>query len=832
MKLKTALTTLIFLSFSFLLLNQTSLAQAPGDPYEISSKNVIVNTTVNVDLYSTVALNPAMVEITNWSQVSIQLLEPSGTPKEGRDTVIYVNGVSTGVNIVQPTLSDSGGNAYGSITSSNVGSYIVCVRDITEGFDIIIQQCQTLVVTAVPAPTINIEPQYTPGSTNSVSWSTGGTGPYQYYVEVSTTPDFSNIVSNSGWVSSTTHTASNLNDGQTYYYRVKARNNGGGESSWSNTVSSTQDNAGPIITLVDVTDIPPTTLTNSFDPDSTVEISYNITDINGVASKELFVVLLNGTMVSIPYTESESGNSWSVTVKLGDLPKDSNGSLYPAYSFFVKAIDNFGNESGNGSASISIKEPENVTPPQEPKPPSNPEGPGGALPPTTPGIPVVTTPSDNTTPDWTWVPSYDKETGEVVNYYTVQWCQNPTFVGCDSNVATTDTNSFTHTKPISIGKWFFRVRSKSDVGLWSDWSGTAQITVTSPHTEPSIPVVEDKNFWDIVKEVLKDTEDLVDTILESTIGKLTPSTVQTITVGAVLTNLTLGMSLILNLLGSVPYFLMQASLALLSLLGFRKKGNLSGLIYDSISKEGISQAIVRIYNDKGELIWTDVTDSAGRFKVIEVENGRYYIQVAANGYSFPSRVIIGSTDFPLDNVYIGGFFEVTNRIIPKFSIPLDKVEATKTEILSEMLLSRTKSIWKSLHIFLFIIGLIFSLYALKINPVWWNYFILALYIPSLVMLLIILFSKDEKYGIVRDEEGNRIEGFTVTLLDSDFDRVVATRVTDDKGRYRFLVDSGLYTISVLNMNYSLVNSEKYKGIKIKSKDTTVLCPDLVVSKKV
>lgn len=832
MKIKTALKTLIFLSLSFLFFNRASLAQTPGEPYEIGSGNVNVSTTINVDLYSTITLNPVEVEIMRWSQVTIQLLNPSGTPKAGRSTVVYINGDDTGVSIVQPTLSDVNGNAYGSIASSNVGSYIVCAKDVTEGFDITIQQCQTLTVTTVPAPTILPEPGYTAGSTNSISWSTGGTGSYQYYVEVSTTSDFSSVVSNSGWISTTSYTASNLNDNQTYYYRVKAKNDGGGESSWSNTVSSTQDDAGPSITFLDITDVPADTLTNAFNPEATIDISYTITDLNGVASKELLVVLLNGTMVSIPYTESTIGDNWSVTVKLGDLPKDSNGSLYTAYSFYVKATDSLGNVSGNGIASIGIEEP--PAPPEEPKPPvEEPDEPEEeSLPPTTPGIPVLTTPSDDLTPSWTWVASFDKDTGEVVDSYTVQWCQNPTFVGCDSNTAKTESNSFTHVNPISEGKWYFRVRSKSSAGLWSDWSGSAQATMTSPHSEPLTPPVEEPSFWDIVKKVLKDTGNVADTILENTIGTLSPTTVETVTVGAVMANFTVAMGLVLNLLGSIPYFLLQASLALLSLLGFRKKGNLSGVVYDSISKDRVKQAIVRIYNDRGELIWTDVTDSAGRFKAIEVENGRYYIQVVARGYNFPSKVIVGTSDYPLENVYIGGLFEVTNRVIPKFSIPMDKAEATKARILSERLLSRTKGIWQSLHILLFIVGLTFSIYALRTNPVWFNYLILALYVPSLVMLLISLFSKKEKYGIVRDESGNRIEGVTVSLLDSDFDRVVTTRVTDSEGRYRFLVDRGQYTISILDMNYFLINSEKYKGIKVRRKETTILCPDLTVGKKV
>ena len=69
------------------------------------------------------------------------------------------------------------------------------------------------------------------------------------------------------------------------------------------------------------------------------------------------------------------------------------------------------------------------------------------------------------------------------------------------------------------------------------------------------------------------------------------------------------------------------------------------------------------------------------------------------------------------------------------------------------------------------------------------------------------------------------------LSDSEFDKVSATRVTDEKGRYRFLVDPGLYTLSIASSEYVLVNSDKYQNLRVMSKASEILCPDLVIKKK-
>ncbi len=129
MKLKTALTTLFLFLLSFLFVDKIS-AQFFYPPS--TSGDVVVSASINVDLYSQLSLSPSTVEAGQPSTVSIISLLPDGTSRSGREIVIYIDGNSTGVTIVQPQLTNSQGKTTGSLSSTRPGTYTVCAKDVTE----------------------------------------------------------------------------------------------------------------------------------------------------------------------------------------------------------------------------------------------------------------------------------------------------------------------------------------------------------------------------------------------------------------------------------------------------------------------------------------------------------------------------------------------------------------------------------------------------------------------------------------------------------------------------------------------------------------------------
>ena len=90
-------------------------------------------------------------------------------------------------------------------------------------------------------PSMDAEPTITYGEANTVSWS-AVTDADEYFVEYDTTSLFVTPDGNSDWIAGTSHEFTGLADGETYYYRVKARQLSvpTTESGWSNTVQSTQ----------------------------------------------------------------------------------------------------------------------------------------------------------------------------------------------------------------------------------------------------------------------------------------------------------------------------------------------------------------------------------------------------------------------------------------------------------------------------------------------------------------------------------------------------------------------------------------------------------------
>ncbi|MCK9995666.1 MAG: T9SS type A sorting domain-containing protein [Candidatus Krumholzibacteria bacterium] len=94
-------------------------------------------------------------------------------------------------------------------------------------------------------PAIISEPAFTPGSENMINWNSVSEAT-QYYVESSTSSDFSTALVQVGPTGGLFHTFVGLLNGQTYYYHVKASNGTKTDSAWSSTVSSTQDDTAPI----------------------------------------------------------------------------------------------------------------------------------------------------------------------------------------------------------------------------------------------------------------------------------------------------------------------------------------------------------------------------------------------------------------------------------------------------------------------------------------------------------------------------------------------------------------------------------------------------------
>ena len=711
MKIRTVLQTFtILLSFLFV-------------PFYVLADNfeTVVTVSINTDIHSEMYISPTTIEVLQDGNLQVKVVDASGNPKSGRNLELYVvDGDASKLSFTIPSQTGSDGISTSTLYATAVGNYKICVKDITDVGNVInIEDCKTVSVIPTPAPNMDSEPNYTSGSTNTVSWSSTGSLSYEYFVECSTNSDFSNVVASSGWITSSSHTFNNLSQGQIYFYRVKARNPKGNESAWSNTVYSVQRVVPPQVSVPEIVlqkvSLPEDVYVDSWNSDDIVSLTYVVKDSVDISESNLFYLSSNGERIPLVSTLSKVDDLWVYTIKLSDLPKDTSGNLFEEYKIGLEVVNINGSKSTNIDGVITFKKRETED----------------------------TVPTD----------------GED---------NNETIPKDDSKPGVT--------------------------------------------TVPSTP-----------KRLLGKVIDSITQILE----ELGVEEVEKVAVITAVTNVGLGVGLLFNVITSLPAQMFQLFISFLTLIGIRKKGLVTGYIYDSQTKDSIERAIVRIYTRSGSLVWTDVSNEYGYFRTIEVENGEYRIDVKVNGYTFPSRAIFGSTDFPLDNIYHGDFFQVTDGTIPNFSIPLDRNSMSEVNIRKENLKLALKIILQILYVFLVVVGLLFTLYAVYVSPTWLNYLILALYLPSLFTIIYLFILKRDKYGIVKERGNGKLAGITVGLYDLEFNRLHVTRVTDARGRYRFIVSPGSYYISIITPEYTVIDRNGLDNIEVRGK-AKIICPNITV----
>jgi hypothetical protein len=692
MKIKTALITILvacsFWSF----------------PVHAENFNVDIGANINIDLFSQVDVDPATVEIGQPSFVNIRILDSQNDPLENRSVEIFINGDDTYVTISQPNDTDSFGETSGSIVASQTGTYEVCVKDISEDDDIYIQDCESVFVIPVPIPDLNSEPQYTKGDTNTISWNHSGDGNYEYQVQVSNSSTFNTILRTTDWITSKSYLFDNLSNDQICFYRVRARNEYGGVSSWSGYEFSIQDNEKPVITLLEISGVEDNTI-EVWDNLFRVYFKFKIEDNVDVQDQIFYCVTQEGVPVECSGQESSNGDIWSIGIRLGDLETDEDYHLYEEYTFCLEAVDFVGNVSRYCDISLTFDHYEEGEPP------------------------VVVPP----------------------------------------------------------------------------------------------PVQETK---DKVEEIV---EDIVN-VVENIVGDLQPNDIQTITVTTSVTTIAIGLSALLTSLGSLPYTLLQMFLSILSFFGFRKKTISNGYVYDSVTKEPIPQAVVRVYDTNASLIWTDVTTREGYFSSKELEEGEYVISVTARNYTFPSKIVFGKEDFPLENVYHGDSFKIRGGKLPTLAIPMDSTDAKVTKSAWGIFKSIFKSIYMFLHFAIFFFGLVFALYSVMTLEYWWTYVLLVLYIPSTYLLIknFLGLGYENKWGVVKDTANTVFEGVVIGLTDVEKGKLISKRVTDSEGKYRFVVGRGLYSLSVLNSDLKLITDVEDIEVKKLKGGRYVIAENLIV----
>jgi len=227
---------------------------------------------------------------------------------------------------------------------------------------------------------------------------------------------------------------------------------------------------------------------------------------------------------------------------------------------------------------------------------------------------------------------------------------------------------------------------------------------------------------------------------------------------------------------------------------FGKKRKEWGIVYNSLDKKPIDLAMVRLIEESsGRVIRSRVTDKEGRFLFI-VDTGRYLIEVVKQGFVFPSNILHGKQDDgQYRDLYFGEQIAVTEDkvdITPNIPLDLEGEHKTPKRI-------RWSRRWNTLQHLLSLIGIIASVVFLYIKP---SIITAALLVIHIVMYVIffrfVKLKKPKSWGIVRSKEaGKPLKHAVARLFSKEYDKLVATEVTDRKGRYSFLAGNSDYYVT-------------------------------------
>ena len=230
-------------------------------------------------------------------------------------------------------------------------------------------------------------------------------------------------------------------------------------------------------------------------------------------------------------------------------------------------------------------------------------------------------------------------------------------------------------------------------------------------------------------------------------------------------------------------------------LVLRRKQKGWGVVYNSITKTPVGLAIVRLYDAATKrLLQSRVTDKEGRY-IFLVDAGEYYLEAARPGFAFPSQILKNITeDNNYTNLYSGQMVKIAagqhGAIIA--NIPLDQQGLTITNI--EAL---RKYFWLGLKRNLAVVGPLLALVCWLIVPNWLTGLLLCLH-----LLLYALFHrlaespKPKSWGVIYDKDQKKPLGKAVARIFSpEYDRMLDVYITDNYGRYGFLAGHNIYYLT-------------------------------------
>lgn len=323
--------------------------------------------------------------------------------------------------------------------------------------------------------------------------------------------------------------------------------------------------------------------------------------------------------------------------------------------------------------------------------------------------------------------------------------------------------------------------------------GSQELTVSDYTTESTLAVtVKSPTFLpQVVQKVTTKVRDyLADPENSSKVNTAVATTTALVLMTPTVVNIAIGFS---NILPQFLYFASQV----FQLFGLRKRRKPWGVVFNSQTGQPVSLAIVRIYDPQyNRLLEQVVTDSQGRYGFL-VKAGTFSLDVIKTGFTFPSKE--KKPGF-YEKIYLKGKFKIASSgQTIAFNIPLDPRVREQSFNLFLFFIRFNKYLQK-IRWPLLILGVIFALVMIIVHLSF--IYVLSLVFYLLLGLLEYLRTRRARpYGIVSDIYGHPLSLAIVRIYEKKTNRLLETDVTDSEGRFKFLINPGLYYMTAAKPGY-------------------------------
>jgi hypothetical protein len=130
---------------------------------------------------------------------------------------------------------------------------------------------------------------------------------------------------------------------------------------------------------------------------------------------------------------------------------------------------------------------------------------------------------------------------------------------------------------------------------------------------------------------------------------------------------------------------------------------------------------------------------------------------------------------------------------------------------------------------LFVLGFGMTVLSLLTQPRALSWVLLVLYVVSILLLIYLRLKESGSYGRVTTQDGTPVKGVEIGLRELEFDTLYAKRVSNENGKYRFIVPEGKYRIESLNDSYVFVGL-KENTFQVSEGKLYIYGEDLVVKR--